>query len=40
MDDEDEGLQEKFVQAARNAQMNAEDEEFAQWMNQVNRGGL
>ena len=40
MNDEDESLQEKFVQAARNAQLNAQDEEFVQWTKQVNRGGL
>jgi hypothetical protein len=37
---EDEGLQEKFAQAARNAHLNAEDEEFARWANQINRGGI
>jgi len=40
MDDEDETLHEKFAQAARNAQINAEDQEFARWTNQINRGGI
>ena len=40
MDDDDEGLQEKFAQAGRNAQLNAEDEEFARWTKQLNRGGI
>lgn len=40
MDDDDEGLQEKFAQAARNAQINAEDEEFNRWANQINKGGV
>ena len=40
IDDEDESLQEKFVQAARNAQLNAEDQEFERWAKQVNRGGI
>jgi len=40
IEDEDEGLQEKFVQAARNAQLNAEDKEFERWAKEVNRGGI
>jgi GPN-loop GTPase len=40
MNDDDEGLQEKFAQAAKNAQINAEDEEFARWTKEVNRGGI
>ena len=40
LDDDDEGLQEKFAQAARNAQINAEDEEFNRWANQINKGGI
>jgi hypothetical protein len=39
MQDEDEGLQEKFVQAARNAHLN-EDREFERWAKEVNRGGI
>jgi hypothetical protein len=40
IEDEDESLQEKFVQAARNAHLNAEDEEFDRWTKEVNKGGL
>jgi len=40
VDDEDETLQEKFVQAARNAQISAEDAGFDKWAREVNRGGI
>ena len=40
IDDDDDGLHEKFAQAARNAQINAEDKEFERWTTQINRGGL
>ena len=40
IDDENETLQERFVQAARNAQMNAEDAECDQWAREVSRGGM
>jgi len=40
MDDEDETLHEKFAQAARNAQINAEDEDFARWTKEINQGGI
>ena len=39
MEDDDEGLQDKFMQAARNAQLNAEDQDFERWINQANQGG-
>jgi DNA-binding protein YbaB len=40
VDQEDEdGLQQHFVQAARNAQLNSEEREFTRWTEQVNRGG-
>ena len=38
--DEDEGLQDKFRQAARNARLNVEDQDFEQWMQLANRGGI
>jgi GPN-loop GTPase len=39
-EDDEEGLQKKFAQAARNAQMNAEDRDFERWANEINRGGI
>jgi hypothetical protein len=40
IEDDDDGLQSKFEQAARNAQLNAEEEEFNRWTKQVNKGGV
>ncbi len=40
MNDEDESLQAKFEEAARNAQRNAEEAEFNRWTSQINKGGL
>jgi GPN-loop GTPase len=40
VDDEDETLQERFVQAARNAHISAEDDEFDRWTREINRGGI
>ena len=40
MDNEEESLQERFAQAARNEKLNAEDEEFMRWAKEVNKGGL
>jgi len=39
MNEEDESLQAKFEEAARNAQRNAEEEDFNRWTSQVNTGG-
>lgn len=40
VDDGEEGLQDKFRQAARNAQLNMEDQDFERWMQLANRGGI
>jgi len=40
VDDENQTLQERFVQAARNAQTNAEDAEFDQWAREASRSGM
>jgi len=40
VDDENQTLQERFVQAARNAQTNAEDAGFDRWAREASRGGM